>query len=180
MKSKYQSFACVCTWHLIIYVEEKNKRNSDGWNMTGISHWRCYRVLKDNLSMIIKRGKQKHGGRNTHTYFQFSRSVASDSVRPYEPQHARPPCPSPIPGVYPNSCPLSRWCHPPISCSVVLFSSCPQSFPASGSFQMSQLSASGGQSIGSFSVNISPSNEHLWFISLRMDWLDLLAVQGTL
>ena len=79
---------------------------------------------------------------------QFSRSVVSDTLRPHEPQHSRPPCPSPTPGVYPDSCPLSPWCHPTISSSVVPFSSCPQSFPASGSFQMSQLFASGGQSIG--------------------------------
>ena len=65
---------------------------------------------------------------------QFSRSVVSHSLRPHEPQHARPPCSSPTPRIYPNSCPLSRWCHPTISSSVVLFSSCPQSFPASGSF----------------------------------------------
>ena len=77
---------------------------------------------------------------------QFSRSVMSNSLRPHGLQHARPPCPSPAPGVYPNSCPLSRWCHPTISSSVVPFSSCPLSFPASGSFQMSQLFASGGQS----------------------------------
>ena len=79
----------------------------------------------------------------------FSLSVMSDSLRPHEPQHARPPCPSPTPGVHPNSCPLNRWCHPTISSSVVPFSSCPQSFPASGSFQMNQLFASGGQSIKS-------------------------------
>ena len=79
---------------------------------------------------------------------QFSRSIVSNSLRPHGLQHARPPCPSPTPGVYPNSCPLSRWCHPTISSSVVPFFSCPQSFPASGSFQMSQLFASGGQSIG--------------------------------
>ena len=79
---------------------------------------------------------------------QFSHSVVSDSLRPHEPQHARLPCPSPTPGVYLNPCPLSRWCHPTISSSVVPFSSCPRSFPASGSFQMSQLFPSGGQSIG--------------------------------
>ena len=79
---------------------------------------------------------------------QFSRSVVSDSLRPHEPQHAKPPCPSPTPGVHPNPCPSSRWCHSTISSSVVPFSSCPQSFPASRSFQMSQLFASGGQSIG--------------------------------
>ena len=104
----------------------------------------------------------------------------SDSLWPHELQHARPPCPSPTPRVYPNSYALSGWCHPTISSSVVPFSSCPQSFPASGSFQMSQLFASGGQSIGVSSFNISPSNEHPGLISFRMDWLDLLAVQGTL
>ena len=70
---------------------------------------------------------------------QFSRSVVYDFLWPHEPQHARPPCPSPTPGVHPNPCPLSRWCHPTILTSVIPFSSCPQSLPASGSFQMSQL-----------------------------------------
>ena len=99
---------------------------------------------------------------------------------PHELQHARPPCPSPTPWVYSNSCPLSRWCHPAISSSVVPFSSWPQSLPASGSFPMSQLFAWGGQSVKSFSFSISRSNEHPGLISFRMDWLDLLAVQGTL
>ena len=90
----------------------------------------------------------------------------SDSLRPHEPQHARPPCPSPKL----ISCPLSWWCHPTISSPVVPFSSCPQSFPASGSFQMSHLFVSGGQSIG-----VSPG-----LISFGMDGLDLLAIQGTL
>ena len=89
-----------------------------------------------------------------------------------------PPCPSPTPGVYSDSCPLSRWCHPAISSPVVPFSSRPQSFPASGSFPMSQLLASGGQKYWSFSFSISPSSEHPGLISFRMDWLDLLAVQG--
>ena len=105
---------------------------------------------------------------------QFSRSVMSDSLWPHGLQLAGPPCPSPTPGAYSNSCPLSRRCHPTISFSVVPFSSCLQSFPASGSFQMSQLFSSGGQSIG-----VSASNEHSGLI-FRMDWLDLLAVQGTL
>ena len=78
---------------------------------------------------------------------QFSRSVVSDSLRPHELQHARPPCPSPGPGVQSDSCPSSQWCHPAISSSVVPFSSCPQSLPASKSFPMSQLFAWGGQSI---------------------------------
>ena len=79
---------------------------------------------------------------------QFSHSVMSNSLRPHEPQHTRPPCPSPTPRVHPNLCPSSRWCHPIISSSVVPFSSCPQSFPESGSSQISQLFTSGGQSIG--------------------------------
>ena len=95
--------------------------------------------------------------------FQCSRSVLSDSWWPHEPQHARPPCPSPTPGVEPNSCPFSQWCHLTISSSVVHFSSCPQSFPASVSFQMSQLFASGGQSIGvSASTSVLPMNTQDW------------------
>ena len=90
---------------------------------------------------------------------QFSRSVISDSLRPHEPQHARPPCQSPTPRVHPNPCPLSRSCHPTISSSVVLFSSWPQSFPASGSFPMSHFFASGGQSIGvSALASVLPMN----------------------
>ena len=104
----------------------------------------------------------------------------SDSLRPHESQHARPPCPSPTPGVHSDSRPSSQWRHPAISSSVIPFSSCPKSLPASESFPMSQLIAWGGQSIGSFSFSISPSNEHPGLISLRMNWLDLLAVQGTL
>ena len=112
---------------------------------------------------------------------QFSHSVVSDSLWPHELQHARPPCPLPTPGVHPNPCPSSWWCHPAISSSVVPFSSCPQSLPASESFPMSQLFSWGGQSTGvSFSFNISPSKEHPGLISFRMDCLDLLAVQGTL
>ena len=94
---------------------------------------------------------------------QFSRSVVSDSLRPHGLQHARPLRPSPTPGVYSNSCPLSQWCHPTISFSVILFSSHLQSFPASGSFQMSQLFASGGQSIRvSASASILPVNTQDW------------------
>ena len=93
----------------------------------------------------------------------FSRSVVSNSLQPHEPQHARPPCPSPTPGVHPNPRPLSRWCHPTISSSVVLFSSHLQSFPASGSFQMSQIFASGGQRIGvSASISVLPMNTQDW------------------
>ena len=90
---------------------------------------------------------------------QFSHSVVSDSLRSHEPQHARSPCPSLTPGVHTNPCPLSQWCHPTISSSVVPFSSRLQSFPASESFPMSQLFASGGQSIGaSASASVLPMN----------------------
>ena len=95
----------------------------------------------------------------------------SDSLRPHELQHSRPPCLSPIPRVYPNSCPLSRWCHLTISSSVIPFSSCLQSFPTSGSFQMSQLFASGGQRIGvSASTSVLPMNTQDWF---PLGWISL-------
>ena len=111
---------------------------------------------------------------------QFIHSVMSNSLWPHESQHARPPCPSPTPGVHSDSHPSSWWCHPAISSSVISFSSCPQPLPASGSFLMSQFFAWGGQSIGVSAFSISPSNEHPGLISFRMDWLDLLTVQGTL
>ena len=96
---------------------------------------------------------------NWFSLVQFSHSVVSDSLWPHELQHVRPPCPSPTPRVYPNSCPLSRWCHPTISSSVVPFSFCPQFFSPSGSFQMSQLFTSGGQSTGvSASTSVLPMN----------------------
>ena len=110
---------------------------------------------------------------------QFSCSVVSDSATPWTAAH-RPPCPSPNPRPCSNSCPVSRWCHPTISSSVVHFSSCHQYFPGSGSLPVSQFFTSGGQSIGVFSFSVSPSNEYSRLISFRMDWLDLLAVQGTL
>ena len=104
---------------------------------------------------------------------QFSRSVVSDSLWPHEPQHARPPCPSPTPKVYPNSCPLSQWCHPTISFSIIPFSSCLQSFPTSGSFQMSQLFTS-GQSIGvSASASVLPMNTQDWFPLGWTGWISL-------
>ena len=94
---------------------------------------------------------------------QFSCSVMSDSLRPREPQHARPPGPSPTPKVHPDQCPSSWWCHPTISSSVIPFSSCPQSFPASGSFPTSQLFTSGGQSFGvSASTSVLPLKTQDW------------------
>ena len=107
---------------------------------------------------------------------QFSRSVMSDSLRPHEPQHTRPPCPSPTPGVHPNTYPLSWWCHPTLSSSVVPFSSFPQSFPASGSFQMSQLFASDGQSIGaSASTSVPPMNTQDWS---PLEWTGWISLQS--
>ena len=98
----------------------------------------------------------------------------SNSLWPHEPQHARPPCPSPTPGVHPNPCPLSRWCHPTIPSSVFPFSSCPQSFPASGSFPMSQLFTLGGQSIGvSASASVLPMNTQDWSPLGWTGWISL-------
>ena len=101
-----------------------------------------------------------------------------DSLQPHEPQHARPPCPSPTPRVHPDSCPSSWWCHPAISSSVVPFSSCPQSFPASGSFPMSQLFASSGQSIGvSASTSDLPMNTQDWS---PLEWTGWISLQSLL
>ena len=108
-----------------------------------------------------------------HSSVQFSHSVMSDALRPYGLQHTRLPCPSPTPRVYSNSCPLSWWCHPTISSSVVPFS-CLQSFPASGSYQMSQLFASGGQNIGlSASTSVLPMNTQDWFPLGWTGWISL-------
>ena len=107
---------------------------------------------------------------------QFSHSVMSDSLWPHGLQHARLPCPSPTPRAYSNSGPSSQWYHPTISSSVVPFSSCPQSFPASGSFQMSQFFASSGQSIGvSASTSVLPVNMQVWFPLGWTGWISLQA-----
>ena len=129
-----------------------------------------YMHLKEEM---IFNWKQGHGNLLCMSYhvnvsqfnsIQFSRSVVSDSSQPHGPQHARPPCLWPTPGVYSNSSPLSWWCHPTISSSVIPFSSRPQSFPASGSFPVSQFFASGGQSIGdSASASVLPMNIQDWF-----------------
>ena len=110
-------------------------------------------------------------------------SVMSDSLRPRELQHTRLPCPSPTPGVYPNPCPLSQWCHSTISSSVVPFSSCPQSTPKDPSIRVFSNESAlciRWPKYWSFSFKISLTNEHSGLISFRMDWLELLAVQGTL
>ena len=106
----------------------------------------------------------------------FSHSVMSHSLQPHESQHAKPPCTSPTPRVHPNPCPSSWWCHPTISCSVVPFTSCRQSFPATGSFQMSQLFASGGQSIGvTASASVLPMNTQDWS---PLGWTGWISVQS--
>ena len=120
----------------------------------------------------------KHGRQNAgpSSSVQFSCSVVSDSLRPHESQHARPPCLSPTPGVYSNSCPSSRWCHPAISSSVIPFSSCPQSLPASESFPMSQLSTWGGQSIGiSALASVLPMNIQDWS---PLEWTGWISLQS--
>ena len=107
---------------------------------------------------------------------QFSRSVESDSLRPHESQNTRPPCPSPTPGVHSNSCPCSQCCHPAISSSVIPFSSCPQSLPASGFFPMSQLFTWGGQSIGdSASASVLPMNTQDWS---HLGWTGWISLQS--
>ena len=111
---------------------------------------------------------------------QLCSSVASDSLRPHGLQHTKPPCPSPTPRAYSNSCPLSCCCHPTISSSVVPFSSCPPILPSIRVFSNESVPHIRWPKYWSFSFNISPSNEYSGLVSFRMDWLDLLAVQGTL
>ena len=109
-----------------------------------------------------------------HRSDQISRSVVSDSLWPHELQHARPPCPSPTPGVHSDSRPSSQWCHPAISSSVVPFSSCPQSLPASESFPMNQLFAWGGQSTGASALaSFLPKKSQGWFPSEWTGWISL-------
>ena len=111
---------------------------------------------------------------------QFSCSVMSDSLWPHESQHARPPCPSPTPRVHPNSCPSSRWCHPAISSSVIPFSSCPQSLPASESFPMSQPFTWGGQSIGvSALASVLPKNTQDWSPLEWTGWISLISQESS-
>ena len=110
---------------------------------------------------------------------QFSHSVMSDCLQSHGLQHARPPCPSPTPGIYSNSCPLSQWCHPTISSSVVPFSSHLQTFPASASFSNELVLCIRWPKRWHFSLSISPTSDYSRLISFRMDWLGLCAVQGT-
>ena len=116
----------------------------------------------------------RHFSKEDISSVQFSRSVVFDSLRPHEPQHTRPPCPSPTPRVYPNSCPLSRWCDLTISSSFVPFSSSLQSFPTSGSFQISQFFISGSQNTGvSTSTSVLTMNNRDWFPLGWTGWISL-------
>ena len=133
----------------------KSDKNTARKEKTNIPYYRCKisnKILANQIQQQVKRLSS----------VQFSWSVVSDSLRLHESQHARPPCPSPTPGVHPNPCPSSWWCHPAISSSVIPFF-CPQSFPESGSFPVSQLFTSGGQSIGiSASTSVLPMNTQDW------------------
>ena len=131
-------------------------------------------VMNPTMVYLVKMQSHLVKHHSSISSVQFSHSVVSDSLRPHELQHARPPCPSPTPGVYPNPCPLSQWWHQSMSSSVISFSSCPRSFPASGSFPMSQLFASGGQSIGvSASISVLPMNTQDWSPLGKTGWISL-------
>ena len=140
-----------------------------------IFHTSCY-FIKQHQEHVNNNSKSLMSleGYNVHQFrsLQFSRSVVSDSLQPHGLQHARPPCPSPTPCVCSNSCPSSWWCHPTISSSLVPFSSCLQSFPASGSFPMSRFFESDGQSIGvSASASVLPMNIQGWFSLGWTGWI---------
>ena len=129
---------------------------------------------QNHCDLIIVNFTQKR--KELFSSVQFSHSVVSHSLQPHELQHASPPYPSPTPGVHSNSCPLSQWCHPAISSSVVPFSSHPPSFPASGFLQLSQFFTSGGQSIGiSASISVLPMKIQEWFPLGWTLWIPLLS-----
>ena len=156
-------------------------KNTMVWRLkiTAIIFLPSYSHVDGVRSEIFERWLGNDGGALMHEIsVQFSHSVVSNSLQPHESQHTRPPCPSPSPGVHSNLCPSSQWCHPAISSSVIPFSSCPQSFPASVFSNDSTLHMTWPK-YWSFSFSIIPSKEHPGLI-FRMDWLDLLAVQGTL
>ena len=141
--------------------------------------WEALRFISKFLSLLAHKVKAKPATGSKWPPYQFSSvqsscSVVSDSLQPHESQYARPPCLSPTPRVYSNSCPSSWWCHPAMSSSVIPFSSCPQAFPASRSFQISQLFTSGGQSIGvSASTSVLPMNTQDWFPLGWTGWISL-------
>ena len=142
----------------------------------GLLHCRQFTVWATMEAQIVLKGLTICEALVGSSSVQFSHSVVSDSLWPHGLQHARPPCPSPTPGVYPNSCPLSWWCHPTISSSIVPFTSCPQSFPASGSFQMSQFFLSGAQGIGvSAPESVLPMNTQDWS---PLGWTGWISMQS--
>ena len=149
-------------------IKENNGVSFSIWNnIMSWFHWQNYLPL---IMLTVQ-----------FSSVQFSRSVVSDSLRPHESKHARPPCPSPTPGVHSNSCPSSRWCHPAISSSVVPFSSCPQSLPASESFPVSQLFAWGGQSTGvSALASFLPKNtqDDSW-CSVKSSYIQMYQVRAS-
>ena len=158
-------------------------RNSDrlfSWAPKSLQVVTAAMKLKDACSLKEKLWQtSQHIKKWSHHFankdpYQFSCIVVFNSLQPHEPQHTRLPYLSLTAGVYPNPCPLNRWCHPTISSSVVPLSSCPQSFPASGSFRMSQFFASGSQSIGvSASTSVLPMNTKDWFPLGWTGWISL-------
>ena len=153
-------FWFTCNHTIVHNVQDEKKLSSEvvtEYNCSGITA--CFKSTDKRTSTMF----MWQFSSVQFSSVQFSHSVVSNSLWHHELQHARPPCPSPTPGVHSNPCPSSQWCHSTISSSVIPFSYCPQSFPASGSFQMSQLFASGGQSIGvSASTPVLPMNTQDW------------------
>ena len=149
----FHTFSAIEMLKKTLYTDQKDTVKIDGWHAetTLPSGGFVSRIVNSVKAWAADSGKVPTPVPRLCSV-QFSLSVVSDSLQPHGLQHARPPCPSPTPIVYSNSCPLSRWCHPTISSSIIPFSSCLQSFPASGSFPMSQFFQSGGESIG-----VSPS-----------------------
>ena len=166
-------------WDLVLWPGIKPR--AAALRVQSLSHWTTMEIPLIYFKKCKKKStnNNKYQWNNNIWFFyvssvQFSCSVVSDSLRSLEQRHTRPPCLSPTPRVYSNSCPLSQWCHPTISSSFIPLSSCLQSFPASGSFQMSQLFASHGQSIGvSASTSVLPMNIQDWFPLGWTDWTSL-------
>ena len=157
------------TVYNIQYWILKRQRNQRSNCQHPLDHWKSKRIPEKHLFLLYWLCQSLW-----LCSVQFSRSVVSNSLWPHEPQYARPPCPSPTLRVYPNPCPSSWWCHPTFSSSVIPFSNCPQSFPASGSFQMSQLFLSDGQSIGvSASTSVLPINTQDWSPLGWTGWISL-------
>ena len=167
--SKYipLSFSCIFCLHALCIHYIHSRQSPNGLNILESLIHLC--PLEKTPQTVLENVCPHEICSSVH----FSRSVVSESLQLHGLQHARPPCPL-TPGVYSNSCPLSQWCHPAISSSVIHFSSCPQSFPASGSFQMSQFFTSGGQSIGvSASTSDLPMNTQDWSALGWAGWMSL-------